>query len=357
MNNLLKPYAKGGLSIKNSIAMAPMTRSRAINNIPNALMAEYYGQRSGAGLIITEGTAPTKDGLGYCRIPGIYSREQIEGWKLITDAVHKDGAKIFIQLMHTGRISHIANMPDGAKVVSSSNIKAAGQMYTDTNGMQDHPTPEALTTEGVHEVIEEFVTGAQNAVEADFDGIELHSANGYMFEQFLNPNVNTRTDEFGGSMENRAKFVLTIAEKTANAIGKVKVGVKFSPYSTFNDMQPYDREDVHETYTYLAAKLNELDIAYLHIGLNPDIDQKTLDAIRSNFNGTLILNGGYTAETAETALENGAADVIAFGRNYLANPDFEKRLDKDAVLNPIDFNTFYSADEKGYTDYPFLGNN
>lgn len=357
MNNLLKPFAKGGLSFKNSIAMAPMTRSRAINNIPNALMAEYYGQRSGAGLIITEGTSPTKDGLGYCRIPAIYSPEQIEGWKLITKAVHQNDSKIFLQLMHTGRISHVANMPEGAKVVSSSNLKAAGQMFTDAMGMQDHTTPEALTTEGVHELIDGFVTAAKNAVEADFDGIELHSANGYIFEQFLNPNVNNRTDEFGGSVENRAKLVLSVAEKTALAIGKEKVGVKFSPYSTFNDMQAYDKDEVHETYAYLSAKLNEMDIAYLHIGLSPAVEQKTVDSIRENFQGTLILNGGFTAETGETALANAAADLIAYGRNYLANPDYEKRLDKNAVLNPIDFNTFYSADEKGYTDYPFLPNN
>lgn len=356
MNKLLKPFAKGGLSFKNSLAMAPMTRSRAIGNIPNALMAEYYGQRSGAGLIITEGTSPSKDGLGYCRIPAIYSREQIEGWKLTTDAVHKNGGKIFLQLMHTGRISHIANMPKDAKVVSSSNLKAAGQMFTDSLGMQDHTTPEALTTQGVHELVEEFVTAAKNAIEAGFDGIELHSANGYIFEQFLNPNVNTRTDEFGGNIENRAKLILSVAEKTALAIGKEKVGVKFSPYSAFNDMQAYDQEEVHQTYNHLSAKLNELEIAYLHIGLNPDVVQKTIDIVRSNFDGTLILNGGFTPETAETALENGSADLIAFGRNYLANPDFEQRLDNDAVLNPIDFNTFYSADEKGYTDYPFLQN-
>lgn len=354
MNNLLKPYQKGGLALKNSMVMAPMTRSRAIDNLPNSLMAEYYGQRSGAGLIITEGTAPAKDGLGYSRIPGIYSQEQIEGWKLTTAAVHKNGGKIFMQLMHTGRVSHIANMPEGAKVVGVSTVKAAGQMYTDKMGMQDHTEPEALSAKGIQDMMDAYVTAAKNAVAAGFDGVELHSANGYLLEQFLNPNVNNRTDEFGGSIENRAKFLLTVAEKTALAIGKEKVGVKFSPFSTFNDMQPYDKEEVRKTYIYLAEKLNDLGIAYIHIGLNPDISQDLLAAIRSKFTGTFIINGGFTPETGAAALENKSADLIAFGRNYISNPDYEKRLDADAPLNAMDFNTFYTGGKEGYTDYPSL---
>ncbi len=357
MNHLLSQYIKGSLSLNNHLVMAPMTRSRAINNIPNALMAEYYAQRSGAGLIITEGTSPTKDGLGYCRIPGMYSQEQIDGWRLTTDAVHKKGGKIFLQLMHTGRISHIANMPEGAKVIGASNIKAAGQMYTDVIGMQEHSEPEALTSEGIQEAIDGYVLASENAIRAGFDGVELHGANGYLIEQFLNPNTNNRTDVFGGSIENRASFVLQIAEKMADAIGKEKIGAKFSPYSTFNDMQAYDKDEVHQTYAYLAEKLNDLDIAYIHLGLGPGVQQKTLNVIRTNFTGTLILNGGFTPESAEITLTNNAADLIAFGRSYLANPDYERRLGKDAPLNSADFNNFYTAGKEGYTDYPFLQNN
>src|SRR5471030_1936508 len=199
-NQILSTYKKGALNLKNHLVMAPMTRSRAIGNIPNDLMAAYYAQRNGAGLIITEGTAPAPEGLGYPRIPGMFSREQIEGWKKITKVVHEGGSKIFIQLMHTGRIGHEDNLPEGLKPVSSSDIKAAGQIFTDTKGLQDHTAPEALTTEGVKEVITGHVKASKNAIEAGFDGIELHGANGYLIEQFLNPNCNTRTDEYGGSM-------------------------------------------------------------------------------------------------------------------------------------------------------------
>src|SRR6476661_3927020 len=255
-NKLFENYKLGSLNLQNRFVMAPMTRSRAINNIPNSLMATYYSQRAGAGLIVTEGTTPSPNGLGYTRIPGIFSVEQINGWKNVTDAVHTKGAKIFIQFMHTGRVAHQVNLPEGAQVVGASDITAAGEMWTDLKGMQPYTQPHALSTEEVKATINEFVQAAKNAVEAGFDGVELHAANGYLIEQFINGVVNNRTDKYGGSVENRSRFLLEVAEKTIAAIGKDKVGVRFSPYSSFNDIPAYN--EVDETYIYLAKKLNEL---------------------------------------------------------------------------------------------------
>jgi N-ethylmaleimide reductase len=354
MNKILAPYTKNGLSLKHHLVMAPMTRSRAINNIPNDLMAEYYSQRAGAGLIITEGTAPMAEGLGYPRIPGIFSKEQIAGWKKVTTAVHAHDSKIFVQLMHTGRIGHKNNLPDGAEIVGPSAVKAAGQIYTDAAGNQDHDTPQALSTAGVKEVIAGHVTAAKNAMEAGFDGIELHGANGYLIEQFLNPNVNTRTDEYGGSIQARAKIVVEMAQEIATAIGKEKVGIRFSPFNTLGDQQPYDAEEVHETYVYLAQEMNEIGIAYIHIGVAANVPQKTFDGIRAAFNNTIILCNGLTPDTAEAALSKGFADLVAFGRAFLANPDLDKRIAENAALNAPDFATAYTPGEKGYTDYPTL---
>jgi N-ethylmaleimide reductase len=354
IKKMLNPYIKGNFSLKNHLVMAPMTRSRATGNLPNDLMAEYYGQRTGAGLIITEGTAPTKEALGYPRIPGIFNQAQIDGWKKTTSVVHKDGSKIFCQLMHTGRIGHNDNLPEGIKLFGVSVLKAAGQIFTDTLGLQDHSMPVALTTEGIQLVIEGFTTAAKNAMAADFDGVELHAANGYLPEQFLNPNVNDRTDEYGGSIEKRAKFILDVIEKISGAIGKDKTGIRISPFSVLGDLQAYGDEATNDTYVYLAKKLSTIGIAYMHISLNPDIPQKTLGSIRSNFKGTLILSSGLTPETAEKALYSGAADLVGFGRSFLANPDFDKRLEKPASLNPIDVKTLYSAGATGYTDYPVL---
>lgn len=352
MDRLLTAYQKKDFKLKNHLVMAPMTRSRAINNLPNELMADYYEQRSGAGLIITEGTAPTPDGLGYPRIPGIYSDAQIAGWKTITDRVHKNNTKIFLQLMHTGRIGHIDNLPKGLTLAGASAIKAAGQIYTDTAGMQDHSQPVPLTKEGIEKVIEGFVTAAQNAMTAGFNGVELHAANGYLLEQFLNPNTNDRTDEYGGSIENRARLTLEIAQRTAAAIGKDKVGIRFSPYAYLGDLKPYENEAVHETYAYLAEKLNDIGITYIHIASNPAIPQKIFDAIRNNFENTIILCNGITPETAETILEKGFADIVAFGRSFLANPDLVERIEMQVPLNPIDPTTLYTPGPKGYTDYP-----
>lgn len=294
MNKLLTEYRKAGLALKNHLVMAPMTRSRAIGNLPNDLMAVYYGQRTGAGLIITEGTSPTLAGLGYPRIPGIYNDAQISGWKKITPRVHQGGSKIFLQLMHTGRIGHIDNLPGGLQLEGASTRKADGKIYTDTAGLQDYSQPIPLTQEGIQKVIQGFVTAAGNAMKAGFDGVELHGANGYLLEQFLNPNTNNRSDKYGGSIENRARFTLDIAAATAAAIGKDKVGIRFSPYAYLGDLKPYDPREVHDTYTHLARELHGIGLTYIHIASNPAIPQKTFDSIRSGFSNTIILCNGIT---------------------------------------------------------------
>ncbi|MDN5288153.1 MAG: alkene reductase [Mucilaginibacter sp.] len=353
-NIILSAYSKKAFHLKNRLVMAPMTRSRAINNIPNNLMAEYYGQRTGAGLIITEGTAPAPEALGYPRIPGIFSQPQIDGWKKVTDAVHAGNSKIFLQLMHTGRIGHDDNLPDGVHLVGASAIKAAGQIHTDTKGLQDHSQPTALTTQGVKDMINQYVIAAQNAIAAGFDGVELHAANGYLPEQFLNPNVNTRTDEYGGSIQARAKLILELAEKVADSIGNDKVGIRFSPYSNLGDLQPYAPAEIHETYLYLAKELDKMGITYIHISINPQAVKQTLDEMRASFTGTFILCNGHTPETALTALVNGSADLVAFGRSFLANPDLAERIAGNEPLNQPDFTTLYTPGAKGYTDYPTL---
>ena len=354
MNKILTPYHKNGLALKNHLVMAPMTRSRALHNLPNDLMAEYYGQRSGAGLIITEGTAPTPEALGYPRIPGIFSTEQVAGWKKVTAAVHAGNSKIFMQLMHTGRIGHTDNLPAGTALVSASSLKAAGQIFTDTAGLQDHSEPVALSSEGIREVITGHINAAKNAMAAGFDGIELHGANGYLIEQFLNPHVNTRNDEWGGSVEKRSKIVVALAKGIAEAIGKEKVGIRFSPFSALGDLAAYDEEETHQTYAYLAQRLEEIGIAYIHIGVNGPIPQKTFDAIRAAFSGTIILCNGLTPETGAAALEGSFADLVAFGRSFLANPDFDKRIAEGADLNQADYTSLYTLGAAGYTDYPTL---
>lgn len=334
--------------------MAPMTRSRALNNIPNKLMVTYYKQRSGAGLIITEGTSPSPEGLGYPRIPGIFSEAQVEGWSAITKAVHEGGSKIFVQLMHTGRIAHHANLPEGYQPVGLSNITAAGQIFTDTAGMQDHSAPVALDAQGIEKMINDFVKAAGNAIKAGFDGVELHGANGYLLEQSLNPHVNNRSDNYGGSIENRSRLTLEIAEKIAGAIGPERVGLRISPFSLLNDMPAYDEAEVHETYAYLSGELNRLGIAYIHVSDNPAIPAKTHQAIRNAFSNILIYCNGLTAETAEAKLQNGSADLVAFGRSFLSNPDFIRRMEKSDPLNEVDYKTLYTAGEAGYIDYPIL---
>jgi N-ethylmaleimide reductase len=352
MEKLFAPFEKGSLKLKNHLVMAPMTRSRALNNLPNELMATYYAQRSGAGLIVTEGTSPSPEGLGYARIPGIYSEAQVAGWKKVTDAVHQNGTKIFLQLMHTGRIAHVDNLPGGLQPVGPSDIRAAGEIYTDSLGMQQHAVPVALTLNGIAQVIAGFVNASKNAMLAGFDGVELHGANGYLLEQFLNPNVNNRTDQYGGDLVNRTRLIVEITEAIAAAIGPDKVGIRFSPFSQISDQQPYDAEEVHQTYTYLASELNKIGIAYIHLSTNPEIPEKTYSAVRAEFTNTIIFCNGLTQQTAEQKLQDNSADLVAFGRGFLANPDFVSRLKKNVSLNDVDFHTFYAPGEQGYTDYP-----
>ncbi|MFD2570007.1 alkene reductase [Spirosoma soli] len=347
----------GALTLANHIVMAPMTRNRATadHNVTD-IMATYYAQRASAGLIITEGIAPSANGNGYARVPGLYTAAQVAGWKKVTEAVHAKGGRIFAQLMHSGRIGHPVNMHEGAEVIAPSAIAAGGQIYTDTDGMQDHPTPRALTTEEVKLVVQEFVQAAKNAIEAGFDGVELHGANGYLIEQFLRSSSNQRTDEYGGSAENNARFALEIAEAVSKAIGKDKTGIRLSPYGVFNDM-PYSPAD-DEIYTYVADKLSDY-VVYVHLVDHtsmgaPAVDPAIVEAIRATYEGALILSGGYDAERAEQALQSGQADLIAFGRPFIANPDLVDRLKEGAELAQPDFNTFYTPGEQGYIDYPAL---
>jgi N-ethylmaleimide reductase len=353
-NLLLQPFSKNSLSLKNRLVMAPMTRSRAIDNLPNNLMAEYYRQRNGAGLIITEGTAPAPEALGYPRIPGLYTREQTEGWKKVTTAVHEGGSKIFTQLMHTGRIGHTDNLPPGVQLVSSAAVKAAGQIFTDTKGLQDHSEPVGLTTESVREVIAGHVIAARNAIVAEFDGVELYGANGYLIEQFLNPNLNNRDDEYGGSYQARAKFVLDLVKEVGDAIGYEKVGIRFSPYSTLGDMKPYDEQEIVSTYQYLAERLGKLGLAYLHIGLSLSINDDFLNTLKSTFKGPIIICNGLNPDSAEQAVMNGKTDLTAFGRSFLANPDLPERIATKAALNQPDMSTLYTPSSRGYTDYEEL---
>jgi len=357
MSLLYSKATLGPLSLQNHLVMCPLTRSRATDNVPNDLMVRYYAQRASAGLIISEGTSPSPNGLGYPRIPGIFSKDQVAGWKKVTDAVHAGGAKMFVQLMHTGRVSHSLNLPAGAKVVGPSAVAAAGEMYTDAEGMKPLPTPAAMTEADIKIAIEEYVTAAKNAVAAGFDGIELHAANGYLLEQFIRPNSNVRTDKYGGAIENRARFVLEVVNATIAAIGKDKVGIRLSPYGVFNDMPLYP--DMEADYTYLAGKLNAAGVVYVHLVDHSSMGApKVPDSIKTTFHtvfkGALILSGGYDAKRAEADLEAGKADLIAVGKPFLANPDLVARWKADAAVNTPDMATFYTPGPKGYTDYPAL---
>jgi len=353
---VLNSYKLGKTELKNRIVMSPMTRSRAIGNIPNDIIAKYYSQRSGAGLIITEGTSPSPNGLGYSRIPGIFNKTQVEGWKIVTSSIHKDKSRIFVQIMHTGRIGHVLNLPEGAKVLAPSAVKPAGQMWTDSKQMQDFPVPEEMNAKDLEHAKKEFVDAARNSVESGFDGVELHAANGYLLEQFLSPISNLRTDNYGGSIENRSRFVLEVVEGVAEAIGKEKTGIRLSPYGVASDMPHYSEIDA--TYKYLAEKLNRLGIAYIHMVDHssmgsPAVPVELKKLVRSIFRNTIILSGGYDLERAEADINSGLGDLVAFGRPFLNNPDLVDRFRNEWPLSKeLDFNLFYTPGEKGYTDYP-----
>ncbi len=356
---LFQAFDLGNISLKNRMTMAPMTRSRSTAaHIPTDIMATYYEQRSEAGLIITEGTSPSPNGVGYPRIPGMYNQAQIDAWKKVTDAVHAAGGKIFMQIMHTGRVSHPLNMPDNTEVLAPSAVPLTNtKMYTDQEGEQSIPTPKAMTTEDVLTAIEEHVQSAKNAMEAGFDGVEIHGANGYLVEQFVCPVSNQREDEYGGSIESRAKFAIEIAKQISEAIGKEKTGIRLSPHGVFNEI--CTSGEVPATYSYLAKELGKLEIAYIHLVDHspmgaPEVPRSTKELIRDEFGGTIILSGGYDRERAEKDLEEGLGHLVAFGKPFLSNPDLVQRMKLNAPLNDLDFSTFYTPGEKGYTDYPTL---
>ncbi|HEY4372127.1 MAG TPA: alkene reductase [Burkholderiales bacterium] len=355
---LFDSFSSRALNLKNRVVMSPMTRSRAVvANTPNALMAEYYGQRAGAGLIVTEGTSPSPNGLGYPRIPGLFNAEHVKGWKLVTDAVHAKGGKIFVQLMHTGRVGTRLNLPATAEVVAPAEAALEGEMYTDAKGMQAHDKPRAMTAADIDRAIGEYVQAAKLAIEAGFDGIELHGANGYLIEQFLNANVNKRSDNYGGSIENRNRFLLEIARGAVAAIGAERVGLRLSPYGVFNATGHYPEQDAQ--YLALAQELSDLKLAYLHVLDHsamgaPAVPETLKTRLREVFAGPFILAGGFDAKSAEQALREDRADLIAIGRPFISNPDLVERYRKGAEVTVPDDSTFYTPGEKGYSDYPAL---
>lgn len=354
MQTLFTPTTLGKLQLKNRIVMAPLTRSRATGNVPNALMEKYYALRADAGLLITEGTSPSPNGLGYARIPGLFADAQVQGWKKVNDAVHAKGGKIFVQLMHTGRVSHPANMQPGSKIVAPSAVALAGEMWTDSNGMQAYPLPAEMSEADIASTIAEYAQAAKNAVAAGFDGIELHAANGYLIDQFLNTATNQRTDQWGGSVENRIRFAVEVAKASAAAIGADRIGMRISPYGVFNATVPDAKMDA--LYLRLVEELNAIGLVYIHVVDHssmgaPEVSAELKAKLRANFKGKYILSGGYDAVRANADLDAQRGDLVAFGRPFISNPDLVSKLQSGAELTPPDMATFYTPGEKGYTDY------
>jgi len=353
-NTLFTPATLGTLPLQNRIVMAPMTRSRAIGNVPNELMEKYYRLRAGAGLIISEGVAPSPNGLGYARIPGLFNDAQQQGWKCVNDGVHQAGGKIFVQLMHTGRVSHPANMQAGARVLAPSPLAAPGEMWTDSSGQQPHPVPEEMTEADIAQTIAEYAAAAQRAIAAGFDGVELHAANGYLIDQFLNTASNQRNDRWGGSVENRIRFAVEIAKAAVAAIGAGRIGMRISPYGVFNGMAPDAEMDA--LYDQLIKELNAIGLVYIHIVDHssmgaPEVSPALKAKIRAAFNGSYILSGGYDLARANADLDAQCGDLVAFGRPFISNPDLVAKLGNGSELVAPDFNTLYTPGEKGYTDY------
>lgn len=368
MNTLFSELRTGSLTLKNRVVMAPMTRSRAgqPGNLATDLMAKYYEQRAGAGLIITEATQVSPQGQGYAWTPGIHSATQVESWAKVTQKVHRAGGKIALQLWHVGRISHSALQPENALPVAPSAIKAKGNAFiVDENNQPKFvpfETPRALDTKELPGIVLDYVSAAKNAISAGFDAVEVHGANGYLLDQFLNTSSNVRTDNYGGSIENRARLLLEVVDAVVLAVGADRTGVRISPYGTFNDMHMEDAEDL---FSYLVQQLNERGLAYLHVidprsqldlsvAANQRKAKRLLELIRKHYDGALILAGGFDGQKAVVALTEGEADLVAFGKPFIANPDLPQRLLQNAELNAWDGNTFYGGDEKGYTDYPAL---
>ena len=355
--NLLSPFTLGDLPLKNRVVMAPMTRARAgEERLPNALMAQYYTQRTSAGLIITEATIISTQANGWLQTPGIYTEEQTEAWKQVVDAVHSKGTPIFLQLWHCGRASHSSFQVDGQLPVAPSAIKLNGDYIHTPTGKQAYETPRALETEEIALIVENYFQAAQQAKTAGFDGVEIHAANGYLIDEFLQSRTNHRTDRYGGSMENRYRFLKEIVEGILKIWSANRVGVRLSPNGIYNDM---GSPDFRETFLYVAEQLNQYGLAYLHIldglafGFHELGEPMTLAEFREVFTGTLMGNCGYTQEIAETAIKNGNADLIAFGRPFMSNPDLVERFAHGWPLNPTaEQRVWYSFNEEGYIDFP-----
>ena len=365
MTTLFSPFDLAGTPLTNRIVMAPMTRSRNPDGIANALTATYYAQRASAGLIVSEGTPVTPSGVGYIGVPGIWSAAQTAGWKTVTDAVHSNGGRIFAQLWHVGRMSHRSFQPDGGAPLGASAVPVADSPFNQAFIVQEDGTParvpptppRALETAEVAQLVQAFADAGANAVAAGFDGVEIHAANGYLFEQFLNPNVNVRSDQYGGSRDNRLRFVLEVVDALVARIGAGKVSIRVSPNGFVFDMQPYD--DNRETYLQLARELDARGIAYLHLSDNGTgdgqphaIDDSLLADFRAAFRPSIILAGKMTKARAQQLIDAGVIDLAAFGQPFIANPDLVQRLRDDLPLAEPDRNTYYCGDTHGYTDYP-----
>ncbi|HEY9821179.1 MAG TPA: alkene reductase [Candidatus Sericytochromatia bacterium] len=354
--NLFSPVKVGSYTLPNRMVMAPMTRLRAIDSVPQPLMATYYAQRVSAGLIVTECTMVSPLSLGYMNCPGIYSSEQVAGWREVTEAVHAKGGRIFLQLWHSGRVSH-PSLLGGELPVAPSAVAATGSLHT-PEGKRTLETPRALETHEIPEIVEQFRKGAENALAAGFDGVELHGAFGYLIDQFLQDGSNQRTDEYGGSIEKRSRFLLEVVEAVSSVLGADRVGIKLSPSNTFYGM--FD-SNPKATFGYVIDALNRFGLGYLHLMEPNEVDLATRDVLQSVtslfrpiFKGTLITNGGYNQEKGNAILASGDADLVSFGKLFIANPDLPKRFELKAPLNAPDPKTFYAPDEKGYTDYPFF---
>lgn len=364
MEKLFTPFKVGDSDLVNRVVMAPMTRSRAMTgDTADELTAKYYQQRASAGLIITEGSQISVQGQGYLFTPGIYSDAQVKGWSKVTKSVHDAGGKIYIQLWHVGRISHHSLQIDGQSPVSSVAVKANNSTcYARDESGQPGPVPvsepRALSVSEIKSIVQDYVQAAKNAIRAGFDGIEIHAANGYLLEQFINGGLNTRQDEYGGAEpENRHRFVLEVTDAISVAIGAEKTGIRLAPFGRLFDMHAFDGEE--ETWLLLAEQLSERSLSYVHLS-----DQKTLgeqaipdgfiEKFRTAFDGTLIIAGGFDKQRAEAYLQQGKADLIGFGRPYIANPDLVERMENNASLNEVNRATMYGGDGQGYTDYPFL---
>ena len=356
-SSLLTPWRMGSLTLPNRVVMAPMTRCRAgQDRIPKPLMAEYYSQRAGAGLIVTEATVISTQGIGYPGTPGVYTAEQADGWKLVTEAVHKAGGRIFLQLWHCGRISHPLHQVDGALPVAPSAIAPKGETYT-SKGMVPFVAPRALELREIPKIVQDFARGAARAKQAGFDGVEIHGANGYLVDQFLRDGTNKRTDRYGGSVENRVQFLTEVTEAVCDAWEPARVGVRLSPSGTFNSMSD---SNPLATFSCAARTLDRLGVAYMHVVDPIEVDRKAgvplapSRKLRPLCSRTLIVCVEYTKETGEAAVNDGWADLVAYGMPFIANPDLPKRFERNAPLAQPDQKLLYTDGEKGYTDYPSL---